>query len=147
MSTYEKKKGGSSIVGIILGILGAIAGFILPFIGGVIGGAIAGILGLVAILLGIKAMKNGKSRAALMTGVIAIILAVVVTVMSVGMFTKIRDEAKTRDDVPLVAEFASQPYLGLLGIAMNVPQDEETQKQFTEQLDVMIKEIPEKTGK
>ena len=150
MSTYEKKKGGTSILGIILGIVGAAAGLILPWIGGVIGAAISGILALAAILLGIRAMKNsGKGRGAITCGVIAIILAILMTTTSIGLFTKLRDEAKAREDVPLVAEFASQPYLGFVGMIMNVPRDKETQDEFTKQMDLMMKEITDssKTAK
>ena len=137
MYNYEKKTG-HPVLGIVLGILGIIAALLLCLFTGVIGGAVAGILGLAAVLIGMAARKGGRGIGAIVAGALAIILAVVLTVGSVQTFRKIQDEAsKYIDEAPLVVKCLDKPYLGLVGMIINLPKDEGTIQELTDQFNLL----------
>ena len=136
MNEYTKK--GHPVLGVILGILGIVAALLLFFFVGVVGGIIAGLLGLAAVLIGLSARKHGKGTAAVVTGILAIILAVFLTLQSVSFYTGIRDKAeKYAEEAPLVVKYLDNPYLGLMGIIMNLPQDEGTAQELVDQLNLI----------
>ena len=126
----------SVIIGIILGIVGIIAALLGAPVAGVIGGGVAALLGIGAILLGLSARKAGKGMGAVITGAIALILAVVMTVSSIKMMEAVKEQAQAHKDIaPLVAKYCDNTYLGLLGVvinAANAGEDElnELMKQF-----------------
>ena len=140
MSTYENNyKSGHPALGLVLGILGIAVALLLAFFTGAIGAGIAIILGIAAILLGISARrKSNKGMGAIVTGALAIILALVLMTTVTSLFTEMRNKAKELGTAPLVAEYMDKPYLGFLGMAMNLPDDEGTAEEFTKQLtDIM----------
>jgi len=142
MNEYTKK--GHPVLGVVLGILGIIAALLLFFFVGVVGGVIAGLLGLAAVLIGLSARKHGKGTGAIVTGILAIILAVFLSVQSVNIFTSIRDEAaQYADEAPLVVKCLDKPYLGLVGMIINLPKDEGTAQELVDQLN-WVREKTEK---
>ena len=137
MSNYEQKSG-HPVLGIILGILGIIAALFLCLLTGVIGGAIAGILGLAAVLTGMAARKGGKGIGAIVAGALAIILAVVLTVGSVRTFEQIQKEASQyAEEAPLVVKCLDKPYLGMIGMIINLPKDEASVQELTDQFNLL----------
>jgi hypothetical protein len=115
----------SVIIGIILGIVGIIAALLGAPVAGVIGGGVAALLGIGAILLGLSARKAGKGMGAVITGAIALILAVVMTVSSIKMMEAVKEQAQAHKDIaPLVAKYCDNTYLGLLGVVINAANAE-----------------------
>ena len=139
MSNYNTSKKGHPVLGIVLGILGIVIALLLTLIGGMIAGVIAGVLGLVAVLLGISA-HSGKGVASIVIGALAIILAVVMTVSTVALFTKLKEEAEQySDDAPLVVSCLRNPNLALVGMIINLPKDEGSAQELINQFN-MIKD-------
>lgn len=110
---------------------------LLAFLTGVIGGGLAVILGLAALLLGIQALKGGRGIPAMLAGIIAIALAVIMTFSAVASFTHIKELAQQNEATPLVAKYADKPYLGILGIALNIPNDEGSLQELTDQINLL----------
>lgn len=134
MSNYEGKQGGHPVLGIVLGILGILAAIFLCLFTGIIGGAIAGILGLAAFLIGLSARKYSKGFGAIFTGAVALILAVVFTIVSVNTFKEIRNEAsKYSEKAPLVVKSLDNPYLGIIGMIIKLPKDEGSAQELLDQ--------------
>ena len=128
-------KSGHPILGIILALLGIAVALFLTFIFGAIGGGIALLLGLIGLILGIKARKaGGRGMGAIIVGAVAIVMAILLTVSSVGAITALRDTAEKSKPGSLFAKYASKPYLGLVGIVMNMPQDEEGMQALMDEL-------------
>ena len=140
MSTYEQNmKTGHPVLGIVLGVIGIALAVLTTLATGVIGGGVAAILGVVAILLGVNARKSGRGVGAIVTGVIAVVLAVIMTVTTVNIFSMLRRQAEEAGDAPLVVRYADKPYLGIFGMALSVPNNETDQKEFTEQMNLLVK--------
>ena len=83
MSNYEYKTG-HPILGVILGLLGIAAAVLLAYLTGVIGGGIALLFGVIALILGIKSRKGGRGIAAIVAGLLAVVLAVIMTFTGVA---------------------------------------------------------------
>lgn len=139
MSTYEQNmKSGHPVLGIVLGVVGIAVALLTTLATGVIGGGVAAILGVVAILLGVNARKSGRGVGAIILGIIAVILAIVMITTTITAFNTIRQKAEEAGDAPLVARYVDKPYLGILGMVLGVPKDEATQKEFTDQLNLIV---------
>ncbi|MBR3333658.1 MAG: hypothetical protein IKG23_05160 [Clostridia bacterium] len=131
--TYNYKKG-HPILAVVLGILGIAVALLLCLLTGVVGGAIAGVLGLAALVIGILGKKNGgKGIGGIIVGVLAILLAVIMTVTSIGTFQTLKEKAEQSGTAPLVAKYFDNPTLGLIGAAMKMPQDEGTLQELMDQ--------------
>ena len=124
MSNYEYKTG-HPILGVILGLLGIAAAVLLAYLTGVIGGGIALLFGVIALILGIK------SR------LLAVVLAFIMTFTGVATVQTLRDKAIASKPDSLVAKYADKPYLGVLGIVINIPKDEGTLEQLTAEMDAL----------
>ncbi len=135
MSSYENsyEKKGHPVLGIVLGILGLLIGAMLPLLTGVIGGAIGLVLGILGVVLGILARRSGKGIASIVIGALAVIVALAVTMASVNTMKAMKEEAQTSGVAPLIAEYSDNPYLGFLGIASKLPQDEASLQQLQEE--------------
>ena len=123
MSNYEKK--GHPVLGIVLGILGIAAALILCLLAGWIGGAVALVFGVIALLLGIFAVKGGKKGGgigSIVCGVLAIVLAIVMTFTTIGALTEMKKFA-TAEETPLMAKYLDNPNLGFLGVVLNIGND------------------------
>ena len=136
MSEYRKT--GHPILGVILGLLGIAAAIFLAMLAGVIGGGIAVAFGLAALLIGISGRKKGgKGIGAIIVGALAILLAVALTATTVGGLKEMHQKAVESGSAPLVAKYAENPYLGLLGVALKIPNDEGTLQELTDQLNLL----------
>ncbi len=122
MSNYEKQ--GHPVLGIVLGILGLLIGIITPLVFGLIGGGIGLVLGIIAVLLGIFAANNGKKTAAIIIGALAILASVFMSITSVNIMKELKVKAAESGIAPTIAEFATNPYMGLIGVVTSMPQDE-----------------------
>lgn len=121
----NKMKVGHPVLGIVLGIFGVLIALFLTFLTGAIGGCVALLLGVLAFALGLSAKKKGgMGVGAMIFGVIAVVMAIVMTVSSIGIFTTIRNEAEKTKPGSLIAKSASNPYLGVVGLIINMPKDE-----------------------
>jgi Flp pilus assembly protein protease CpaA len=117
-------KTGHPVLGILLALLGIGIALLFTFLTGVIGGGIALLLGVLAVVLGVKARKGGKGIGAIVLGVIAIVLALLMTFSSIATFSAMRSEAEKAKPGSLIAKYTDKPYLGVVGILMNLPTDE-----------------------
>ena len=134
MQNYEKA--GHPVLGVILGILGIFVALTLSFLTGALGGGIALLLGLIALLLGIAGTrKGGKGAGAIITGALAMVLACVFTFTSISTVNTMRENAEKSGVAPLLAEYADNPYLGMLGIALKMPKDEGSLAELQNQID------------
>ncbi len=131
---YEERKTGHPVAGLILGLLGIAAALLLVIMTGVIGAAIAGVLGLIALILGIGARKGGKGMGAIVTGILAILLALGICAGTTKLMTLLRDEAVKTGKAPLVEKFMEKPYLGFLGMVINLPTEEADIDELVDQL-------------
>jgi len=125
MTDYEKK--GHPVLGIILGAIGIIVAVTLVLVTGVVGGGVALVLGVIALLLGIGAVKGGKKGGgigSIVVGAIAILLAVVMTFSTVTLFREMQKRADENiEKTPLMAKYLKDPYMGFLGMVLNMSKD------------------------
>ena len=131
-------KTGRPVLGLVLGILGILCALFLAFLTGVIGGGIALVLGLAALLLGIFASKSGsRGVGAIVTGAIAIFLAVIITIVSVSTFSTLQSKAAESGNTPLMAKYLGRPELGFIGLLMSIPSDEGSANELVEELNYL----------
>ncbi len=125
MDNYEKK--GHPVLGVVVGIVGIMAALLLSMLTGVIGGAVAGILGLIALLLGVFAIKGGKKLGgivSILAGVMAVILAVTMTLGTISVLDDAKKKAQNNPDTPMMAKYLDNTSLGLMGILLKIPKNE-----------------------
>ena len=130
-------KVGHPVAGIVLGIIGIVLALPLPFFFGVIGGAVAGILGLAGIALGFAARKGGRGIGAIVSGALAFLLAIMITVSVISLFTEMKRIANETDQAPLVAQTLKEPSLGAMGMIMNMPKDEADLQTMIDQMEIL----------
>ena len=135
----REMKQGHPVLGTVLGVLGILAALLLCLMAGIIGGAVAGILGLAAVLLGIFAMrKSDRGVGAVITGAIAIILAIALTVGVAGLLTGMRAKAVESGKAPLIEKYMTETNLGLVGIALKLPtRDSGLMKQVVDEMNYL----------
>ena len=126
-----KKRGG--VAGIILGIISIAVSFLLSLMGGIIAGIPALVLGVVALIIGIRGIKSGSGKAAVVIGILAVAITVITQVTAAGTGKTIQNAAK-EENLPLMEKYCSNPYLGLAGIFLNASNDQANMDQFTEEL-------------
>lgn len=151
MSTNESSyKSGHPVLALVLGIIGIIAALLLCLLSGIIGGAIAGAFGLAALLIGISSRKYGKGMGGIVTGVIAILLAVSLTTASVNVYRELQKKAEATGVAPLMSKYLNKPELGIVGLIINIPTDEGSLDDLSKELDALSKlessSIPEATA-
>ena len=130
-----KTKIGHPVLGIVLGFLGIAAAILLTFATGVIGGGIALLLGVIGIILGISTKKKGgKGIGSIVVGVICVIMAVVLTFTTVAAMAGLRDRAKELKPDSLFAQYATNPFMGAIGIFLNMPQDQASVEALQQEL-------------
>ncbi len=120
-----RMKSGHPVLGIVLGLMGIGIALTLTIFTGVVGGGVALLLGLAALILGVKASKGGARIGSILVGVVAMLLAAVMTVTSVGAVSLLRDTAMKNNPDSLVAKYTDKPYLGFLGMAINASKSGE----------------------
>ena len=121
MSTVNvNNKVGHPVAGIVLGIVGIAVALLMTLLFGVIAGAVAGVLGIGAALLGMSARKKGnRGTGAIVSGVLALILAVSLTFTSVGMMKELKETATKSGIAPTISRYMDNPYLGLSSVVVN----------------------------
>ncbi len=134
---------GHPVLGVILGILGILIAIFLILLFGIIPGCIAGLLGLIAIILGIKARKSGRGIGAIVTGALALILAVAIAAGTAGIIKNLHNKALESGNAPLVAEFADNPYMGIMGMFSRAAEKNAENESYTDEL---LKEFKELIG-
>ncbi|MBR6119397.1 MAG: hypothetical protein IKQ04_03650 [Oscillospiraceae bacterium] len=126
---------GHPVLGVVLGFLGIAAAILLTFATGVIGGGIAVLLGVIGLILGIKTRKKGgKGMGAIVVGVLCVIIAVILTFTTIAGMAGLRDKAKELKPDSIFAKYAESPYLGAIGIILNMPQDEASMEALQQEL-------------
>ena len=137
------------IVLVLVGVVGLVAGMLLPFLVGWPGGAVAIVLALVAIIFGFLRMKNqGKGKGSMIVGVLAIVIAVAMTVGSNKVMTRLISLAKEHADIaPIMSQYTDQmnPSLGFLGIANALPTDERDTDAVAQEMKELSKILEEET--
>ncbi len=141
MSTNENSyKSGHPVLALVLGIIGIVAALPICMLGCIIGGAIAGAFGLAALLIGISSRKYGKGMGGIVTGVIAILLAVTLTSAFVNVYRDLQKKAEEASDVaPLMSKYLNKPELGFVGLLLNIPKDEASLDALSKELDALRK--------
>ena len=130
----ETIKKGHPVLAVILGILGILVALFLCLIGG----AIAGVLGLGALLIGILGKKGGgKGVGGIITGALAILLAVILTVTSIASLKLMKEKAVEAGTAPLIEKYFDDPTMGLLGVALKIPMDEGGLQELTQELETL----------
>ena len=128
-------KTGHPVLGAILGAIGICASIPAALLFGVIGGGVCALLGLIGIILGVKAKRGGrKGGAAVVLGVIAIVLAALMTCMVVVGIKGMQQKAAETGNAPLIEKYADDPYMGIMGIFNKIPKDEATFEQLMDEL-------------
>ena len=137
-----------SVLGVVLAVVGIIAAFIGTVLFGWIGGAVAAAFGVIGVLLGFRARKNSekqKGMGAIVTGIIAVVLAVVmIFTMQSAMKTikdKLLEELEKQGGsgkFPTVAKYAesadtSTGFIGLVN-SMATKVTEEDKSKFEEEI-------------
>ena len=113
-------KVGHPVVGILLGIAGIAVALLMTLLFGVIAGVVSGVLGIGAVLLGYFARKKGtRGMGAIVTGTLAIVLAISMTFASAGILKTMKDVAVQSGVAPTFAKYMEDPYLGIAGMAAN----------------------------
>ena len=114
------------IIAVILGILAVACAALATFLFGIAGGIAAGVLCVCAIGLAIfKRIKTGKGGiSAIVIGVVALILAFMLTGIWSNAFTALHDKAVEYKPDGLWAQVSENTDGGIMGIISNLPSDE-----------------------
>ena len=130
-------KKGHPLLGLILGFLGITSALLLAIYTGVIGGGIALILGLAAVIIGARAGRCGRGIPPIIAGVLSIMLGGVMSVISVSAVEILHKRAVETGQAPLVAEYAENPFFGIMGVVLKIPKDEAVVQELMNQIDAM----------
>ena len=128
------------ILGVVLGVIGIVAAIVLAFLTGVIGGGISLAFGLAALILGILAVRDANGGVgAIITGVLAIVLSLLLTGAAMTSVKMLRDHAHDSGNAPLVEQYSNQPQFGILGVVYKIASDNGN-------MDAFMNELHEITG-
>ena len=138
MSTNENtNKIGHPVLGVVLAVLGIGIAVLFTLLFGVIAGTAAAVLGIVAILLGVGARKGGRGIGAIVTGAIAVVVAVAMMFTTVTAMNMLHRAALETGKAPVFAECFESPYLGLSSVYFKVAGDEAKLKALTDELETL----------
>ena len=138
MSTYESKtKSGHPVLGVILAVLGMGIAVLFTLLFGVIAGGAAAILGVTAILLGVGARRGGRGIGAIVTGALALVVAVAMMFTTIGAMGAMHKAALETGKAPVFAECFENPWMGLSSIYFKVAGDEAKMQALTEELQAL----------
>lgn len=135
-------KGGHPVLGIVLGVLGIIAALLLGLVTGVIAGGFALLLGVLAVILGAQARKTGRGMGAIITGIIAVMTAAVMTMSAVNIVGTLKQEALKNGSAPLIVQCADYPWLGLMGFIRSAAEKDADPEELGRQLNLLAQENP-----
>ena len=139
MSTYESKyKAGHPVAGIVLAVLGIGIAVLLTLLFGVIAGAVALGLGVTAVLLGVSARKGSRrGTGAIVTGAVAVILAVFMSLTSVAGMKLMHQVALDTGKAPVFAQCFDNPYTGLAGVVIKAANDPDKINELNREMDAL----------
>ena len=135
--TEKTSKAGHPVLGIVLGVFGIVTAMLLGIVTGVIGGGLALLLGALAVILGLSARKAGRGMGAIITGIIAVMTAVTMTMSAVNIIGTIKQEAVKKGNTPLVVQCADYPYLGLTGFIRRAAEKGVDPEELGKQLNLL----------
>ncbi|MCR5586236.1 MAG: hypothetical protein K6F77_01740 [Lachnospiraceae bacterium] len=130
---------GHPVLAILLGILGILISLVLCIVLGVPGGVVSGVLGLLAIIIGASA-KPKKGIGGIVTGVIAIILALVMTGASVAMISLLHSNAEKSGNAPHVLKYTEKTTNGIYGIFSAATKDNFSTDDLQKELQTVTKQ-------
>ena len=138
MSTNENKmKIGHPVLGIVLAVLGIGIAVLFTLLFGVIAGGAAALLGIIAIVLGVGARKGGRGLGAIVTGSVAIVVAIGMMFTTVSAMNLMHKAALETGKAPVFAECFESPYMGISSIYFKIAGDEAKMKDVTEELETL----------
>ena len=138
MSTNENKmKIGHPVLGIVLAVLGISIAVLFTLLFGVIAGGAAALLGIIAIVLGVGARKGGRGLGAIVTGSVAIVVAIGMMFTTVSAMNLMHKAALETGKAPVFAECFESPYMGISSIYFKIAGDEAKMKAVTEELETL----------
>ncbi len=138
MSTNENKmKIGHPVLGIVLAVLGIGIAVLFTLLFGVIAGGAAALLGIIAIVLGVGARKGGRGLGAIVTGSVAIVVAIGMMFTTVSAMNLMHKAALETGKAPVFAECFESPYMGISSIYFKIAGDEAKMKAVTEELETL----------
>ena len=114
------------ILAVILGILAVVCAIIATFLFGTGGGVVAGLLAVGAIVLGVLKRRKDKKGgiAAIVIGVLAIIMTIGLTNTWSNMFSELHKKAVEYKPDGLWAQVSENTNSGFVGIISKLPSDE-----------------------
>ncbi len=138
MSNYDKtNKVGHPVAGIVLAILGIGIAVLFSLLFGAIATAVACVLGIVGVLLGLGARKGGRGMGAIVTGIVAVVVAAAMLFTTVGLMKEMHKVALETGKAPVFAECFDNPYLGISSVLFRVGGDEARQKALMDEMDML----------
>ena len=141
MNISEKSaKGGHPVLGLVLGVFGIVTALLMGLVTGVIACGAALLLGVLAVILGFNARKAGRGMGAIITGIIAVMTAVMMTMSAVSIIGTIKQEAVKKGNAPLVVQCADYPYLGLTGFLRSAGEKGVDPEELGKQLNLLSQE-------
>ena len=131
------------VVGVIIGIVGILCALMSTFLYGYIGCIVSVVIAIAAIVLGILKRKNAKKGgiAAIVTGAVALLLAIVMTSAWSSVFTKLHEAAMTYKPDGLWAKISEDTSKGLMGMIKDLPTDEASLQAYVDEMNELNKEI------
>ena len=128
------------ILAVILGILAVVCAIIATFLFGTGGGVVAGLLAVGAIVLGVLKRRKDKKGgiAAIVIGVLAIIMAFGLTNVWSGVFSGLHNKAVEYKPDGLWAQ-VSETNGGMIGIISKLPTDEGSMNALIDEMNELNK--------
>lgn len=129
------------ILAVILGILAVVCAIIATFLFGTGGGVVAGLLAVGAIVLGVLKRRKDKKGgiAAIVIGVLAIIMAFGLTNVWSGVFSGLHNKAVEYKPDGLWAQVSENTNGGMIGIISKLPTDEGSMNAFIDEMNELNK--------
>lgn len=129
------------ILAAILGILAVVCAIIATFLFGTGGGVVAGLLAVGAIVLGVLKRRKDKKGgiAAIVIGVLAIIMAFGLTNVWSGVFSELHNKAVEYKPDGLWAQVSENTNGGMIGIISKLPTDEGSMNALIDEMNELNK--------
>ena len=129
------------ILAVILGILAVVCAIIATFLFGTGGGVVAGLLAVGAIVLGVLKRRKDKKGgiAAIVIGVLAIIMAFGLTNVWSGVFSGLHNKAVEYKPDGLWAPVSENTNGGMIGIISKLPTDEGSMNALIDEMNELNK--------
>lgn len=129
------------ILAVILGILAVVCAIIATFLFGTGGGVVAGLLAVGAIVLGVLKRRKDKKGgiAAIVIGVLAIIMTIGLTNTWSNMFSELHNKAVEYKPDGLWAQVSENTNGGMIGIISKLPTDEGSMNALIDEMNELNK--------